>query len=283
MARKLYKLVEQEVSSTCPHLTREQANELMAYYHNLLRHPDRIPYYRHNWARRMMGIVAEILTLNGDIEILDVGCGLGTEAIFLASLLEGITVCGIDCHSPRLLTAKKRIAYYENVLNRQLRVSFHNADVLSIQADRRFDLIWAMESVSHIHPADAFTERLPNILKEGGIVGVSDSNALNPLMLLTVLRLRWKGIYLSETVLLNTGEVVKMVEENLFTPAAMERELISRGLRVKNRTLGGFFPSVVGNRPTIATRLNRLEDIFEKIPCVANLGAIYTVVAQRSV
>lgn len=281
-ATTFYRLIERELTSPCRHLAEQDAKELKTYYQNLVHHPDWISYYRHNWARRLIGIAREILCTTDDLEILDVGCGVGTEAIFFASLRTGITVWGIDCHSPRLLTAQRRKTYYDRLLNRDLPVSFQNGDVFSIPVDRTFDLIWLMESVSHIHPAETFLEGLPDRLREGGVVGISDSNLLNPVMLLHVLRLRWKGIYSSEAILHEGGRVVRMVEERLFTPATIERMLVSMGLRTKARILGGYFPPVVGRLPAIAIQLNRIEDICQKVPGLAAVGGIYTVTAQKT-
>jgi 2-polyprenyl-3-methyl-5-hydroxy-6-metoxy-1,4-benzoquinol methylase len=281
LATSFYRLIEHEVISGCAYLGEHDAEVLRSYYHNLIHHPRRIPYYRHNWVRRITPIVMEVLASNGDLDILDAGCGRGTEAIFLASLREGVTVRGIDCHWPGLRTAQRRKAHYEQLLNRQLRVSFHNGDVFSIPADQTFDLVWLMESVSHIHPAETFLGRLPHLLREGGLVGISDSNRLNPFMLLVVLRLRRKGIYFSEVPLQETGQMVKMAEERLFTPGAVERKLVSVGLRIKVRILGGFFPPIVGALPAIAARLNRLESICQKSPGLASLAGIYTMIAQK--
>lgn len=281
LAVTFYRHVEQEISSTCSHLGEEEARQLRAYYRNLARHPRRAPYYRHNWARRLMGITKEILTSNGNLDILDAGCGVGTEAIFLASLRGGITVRGLDCHSPRLLTAQRRKAYYEGLLNRELRVSFHNGDAISIPAGRTFDLIWLMESISHINPAETFLEKIPHLLRGGGVVGISDSNFLNPIMLWRVLCLRRKGVHSSEAVNQETGEVVEMAEERLFAPRTVVRKLVSLGLRLKARSGGGFFPPVVGQIRGIAGRLSDLEDFCQKVPGLAGLSGIYTVIAQK--
>lgn len=113
-------------------------------------------------------------------------------------------------------------------------------------------------------------------------MGISDSNFLNPVMLLHLLRLRWKGIYSSEATLQGGRQVVRMVEERLFAPATIERMLVSMGLRTKARILGGFFPPVVGRLPAIAVRLNGIEDICEKVPGLAAIGGIYTVIAQKT-
>ncbi len=278
---KFYGFLVGEVTRACTHLTEDEAEVLKAYYHNLVQHPSRVPYYRHNWVRRMTGIAAEILTSDRDLEILDAGCGAGTEALFLASLRAGVRVSAFDCHWPSLRTAQKRKAYYENLLNRQLQVSFHNGDVLSISSDKTFDLVWAMEAISHIHPAQTFFERLPQLVRRGGLIGISDSNRLNPVMLLTVFRLRRKGLYLLDTVLHETGQVVKIAQEFLLTPRAAERKLISLGFRIKARSLGGFFPPIVGDLPLIAGRLNGLENVCQKIPGLAALGGIYTFVAEK--
>ena len=75
--------------------------------------------------------------------------------------------------------------------------------------------------------------------------------------------------------------MVEMVEERLFTPRTVERKLVSLGLRLKARTRGGFFPATVGQLPAIAGRLSLLEDICQKIPGLAGLCGVYTVIAEK--
>jgi 2-polyprenyl-3-methyl-5-hydroxy-6-metoxy-1,4-benzoquinol methylase len=280
-AVEFYGALEREVRHAATHLSAEGAEGVTAYYHNLLRYADRTAYYRHNWVRRVTPVAQEILRRDGELDILDAGCGRGTESLFFASLGAGVAVTGTDCHWPSLRTARERHAYYERVLGRPLRVSFHNEDVFALPHDRGFDVVWLMESISHIHPAEEFARRLPALLRPGGLVAISDSNRLNPVVLSVMLRLRCRGIRTSTTVLHGTGRSVEMAEERVLTPRFIERRLASLGLRVTRRVLGGFMPPQAGAYASLITRAERLEDLCARTPGLAQLCGIYTVLAEK--
>ncbi len=103
------------------------------------------------------------------LRILDVGCGYGTTALYLAkryrAVAEGISI------SP------KQIAYAQRLAERggfASRVKFHVADAEDHQyPNARYDLIWAMESTEHFADKQNFFLSASHALRRGGAMMVA--------------------------------------------------------------------------------------------------------------
>jgi tocopherol O-methyltransferase len=101
--------------------------------------------------------------------ILDVGCGIGGPALYLAGAL-GCTVEGITLSEAQAARATEN-ARAAAVADR---TAFRTRDALdSGYPDGSFDAVWAMESLMHIHDRAAFFAEALRVLRPGGTLAVA--------------------------------------------------------------------------------------------------------------
>jgi tocopherol O-methyltransferase len=100
--------------------------------------------------------------------VLDIGCGLGGSALWLADKLDcevtGITISPVQA---RMAAAKAKARGLAR------RVQFQVLDANQWQAEpASVDAIWIMESSEHFHHKPRFFERCARALKPGGVLAV---------------------------------------------------------------------------------------------------------------
>jgi SAM-dependent methyltransferase len=114
--------------------------------------------------------LAEHAAVTGDQCVLDVGCGMGGPARFLAATY-GCTVTGVDITTPYLETA----ALLTELTGLTDRVSFQHADATDLPfADDMFDLVWTQHAAQSIPDKAAFFAELHRVLKRGGTAVIHD-------------------------------------------------------------------------------------------------------------
>jgi len=98
--------------------------------------------------------------------ILDIGCAQGTLALILAELAHQVTA--VDIRQSFLDYAASRHEHGD--------IRFIHADILELDLDERFDLIFANQVIEHlIHPVD-FLRKLLGMLNPGGKLVVTTPN-----------------------------------------------------------------------------------------------------------
>lgn len=253
------------------------------YYKRFLNEPGLRPFYQYNWLRRVQPMVGLLQTLPrraAPWRVLDAGCGVGTESRLWASLRDNVEVVGVDISAARLQAAAARAPFYEKQIGRPLAVGFSDQSAFTILSEQSFDLIWTMEAISHIDPAEAFISAAYESLNSDGRLVISDSHFLNPAMLWRIFKLRRKGIkhtYKTTT----SGEVIPYAEERLFSVPALSRLLRRAGFNVVSTQLSVFLPPRAACIPRLALHYAGVDRLFNAIPLARYAGGIYTIVAAK--
>ena len=112
--------------------------------------------------------------------ILEVGCGLGTESLWLA--LKGADVRAIDVRKDRIGTAIARQRVLETAIGRPVACKFSCRSFLELNDAETFDLIWMEQAFHHLEPRREVVQKTTKLLKPGGYLVISEANALNPLL-----------------------------------------------------------------------------------------------------
>lgn len=122
---------------------------------------------------------------NKGCSILDVGCGVGTESLAFARM--GARVQGIDVTPEYLSCANERL---QLMARESLPVQFQYANVLDLEPVQPFDAVWLNQAYHHLEPRREVVAKLARLVRPGGKVLVSDTNAANPLVQLIFFRQR---------------------------------------------------------------------------------------------
>jgi phosphoethanolamine N-methyltransferase len=116
-------------------------------------------------ARAILGLAA----LTPNMDVLDVGCGLGGAA-FLIAQTYGARVHGIDISRNMLQLAQAR----RQEAQLAQAVTFEHADILSYQRPAGFDLVHSRDVFLHIHDKAGLFEAISRCLRPGGMLLFSD-------------------------------------------------------------------------------------------------------------
>jgi ubiquinone/menaquinone biosynthesis C-methylase UbiE len=114
--------------------------------------------------------------LRGDL--LELGCGRGEFAVWLACTVPGIRVTGVDFSVSAIAIAQKRISSASEA------VRFITGDVQSLAfADNTFDWIVSCECLEHLPQPQMMAGEIFRVLKPGGRFCVTTENYLNGMFL----------------------------------------------------------------------------------------------------
>lgn len=265
------------------------AEKLLSYYKGLFRNDSSINAFgAEGYARRIKPTVKEIMDFRGRPKVLDAGCGYGTEAI-LFSLL-GAEVVGIELVSDRLELAKSRIDFYQNQSGAPLLINLVNKNILRfLETSDTFDIIWAMESISHIYPLEEFLRLAVNRLNPYGKIIVSDPNLISPIAFLRAFNIRGSLKQRIHRRFLDpdTGRPVDYAIEKIFSTKGFSKYLKKNGLRINRVEMAGFlgsnlFPEFFLRSRSALRLMIGLQGIFKKLPLLRQMGTIYTIIAEKN-
>jgi 2-polyprenyl-3-methyl-5-hydroxy-6-metoxy-1,4-benzoquinol methylase len=240
-------------------LAPEQSTRMRHYYRHLLNRNTRA-FFRHHFSHRI-AFILEQMRLNGGITLLDVGCGMGTQAI-LYSLL-GYSVTGLDVNAQDIAIAMDRTQYYACLWRRNLNVNYivANAPDYALGNSKPYDVVVALESLSHIQPIETFLDNVGNLLAPGGLFIVSDTNSLNPVVRL---KLHHSATY-----------------KRVLSAPSLSRMLHTRGFKCCGILGSGFIPPVVARNATLFRSAKTAEGMLCKLPGHYLAGVSYTIVATK--
>jgi tocopherol O-methyltransferase len=124
---------------------------------------------RHEATDRLVRELVAYTGLPAGAHVLDVGCGIGGPALYLAGTL-GCSVVGVTLSAQQAARAaeKARAAGLGEV------AAFHQLDAMRTGfPDESFDVVWAVESLMHIEEREAFFAEALRLLRPGGRLAIA--------------------------------------------------------------------------------------------------------------
>lgn len=209
---------------------------LKAYYQSFSRSFS--PRIRRYYAAQMDEVLALVRQRPG-LRLLEVGCGCGTESLWLAR--HGADVLGIDVRSDRIETAKRRAEVMAQHLGRPVTAAFRRAGVLDVAGSADYDVIWMEQAFHHLEPRDAVVRHLAQLLKPGGSLVISEANGWNPLLQLQLLLRR--GPRTVTTFTDEDGRELPYGNERVLSAAALRRAFVAVGVRCRSVRHFRMFPN----------------------------------------
>jgi 2-polyprenyl-3-methyl-5-hydroxy-6-metoxy-1,4-benzoquinol methylase len=240
------------------------------------------------YAARLRPILEVILDSPPGLRILDAGSGYGTESFLFASL--GAEVTSVELIRERSEIARSRTAFFSPPAGGPPAVDFVHANILRfLQRERTFDIVWAMESISHIYPPEEFLALARPRIAPEGFLALSDPNRSSPVAWLRSAVLRGSIAHAPHRKFLDPelGTPVDFGRENIHSVRGMKRLLRATGYSVEKVSVGGFFGSTLLPRAwrdrglPIGLALS-FQRLAVHTPVLRRLGSNYTILARPS-
>ncbi len=167
----------------CPSLAAEAASQTAVSTSDVQRHYDVMSLpYRLFWGEhlhhglfltgherpeqaqiQLLDYCAVLADVRLGSSVLDVGCGYGATAVYLAQKFN-CAVLGLTLSPNQAQVARERICR----LRLEHRVHISICDVEQIQLGGKHDFIWTIECSEHVHNKRAYIEKVTRVLADGG-------------------------------------------------------------------------------------------------------------------
>ena len=240
-----------------PRLDDEARRQFERYYAGYLKRFD--SYMRHSYDRRLEPLLTRI---QAGTRVLEVGSGCGSECLLLASL--GCEVTGIEIHKKRLHAARNRQSLLEEVQGAPLPCRFVEGSLFDDDLDlggESFDVVWMEEAYHHLEPRNRVGARIADLVSVGGHVVIAETNALNPLVQLQLLRAR--GLPKVRTFTDERGRRHEYGVERVTSARRLERLFERAGFRTELVRHERLFPNS-GVAPRTLMMLERRLDFLPR-------------------
>ena len=111
-------------------------------------------------------------------EVLDVGCGFGTDAFFLAAL--GCRVVGVDPDSNKIAIARHRANYWNSRLEGAPIPKFLTGYLEDMDLEpNRFTAVYTSECLHHCEPVENILLKIRQSVRKNGTIFINEANATN--------------------------------------------------------------------------------------------------------
>ncbi len=139
----------------------------------------RRPFFRHHYAYPLHLALKQIFSNRGNVSVLDLGCGTGTQSILFA--LAGARVVGVDMDEHALGILRKRQVHYEILSGRKLDITLVSGNVfeLDLAAHGPFTALYSMFAFNMMQPTVKLIPRLAQYLSTDAVFAVQDGNRIH--------------------------------------------------------------------------------------------------------
>ena len=136
-------------------------------------------FFSHHYSRTVAMAVNNIFLYDSQPKIIDLGAGTGSQSILFALL--GAEVLAIDMDGLSLGILEKRMAFYESLTNKKLKITILNSNVFDIDFMKyeEFDSIYSLFSFNMMQPTSKLLPWLVGSLKENSQIIIQDGNKNN--------------------------------------------------------------------------------------------------------
>ena len=260
---------------------------LRSYYGHLLTKGELFPLGVLGHALRLGPALAHIRSLPNGARVLDTGSGYGSETLLFS--LTGISAVGVELVQERVVIARSRVAFFRSRCDYPISVEFDNANVFRyLEQASPFDLIFAMEAISHIYPPGRFLRLAWDRLNPGGLIVITDPNSINPLAWARSIRIRGSFHHRPHQRFADpeTGQPVDYGQEQVHSVRRIRRLLEASGFSVEAVSVSGFLctsllPRAVAQRVATYRVLRAMHRVISRTPGIRSLGSIYTVIGRK--
>ena len=117
-------------------------------------------------ADNLVNLLIEHSGLTKGSRVLDIGCGIGETSIWLAKNLN-CKVTGVTISPVQVQIAK------ETSKNLKNKPTFLVGDANNLSIGGKFDIVWAVEVISHLNKRDNFFKKITGLLVSGGKICIA--------------------------------------------------------------------------------------------------------------
>jgi len=238
-------------------LDDDARREFKRYYAGYMKHFD--PYMRHSYDRRLEPLLERVQT---GTRVLEVGSGCGSESLFLACL--GCDVTGLELSGQRFHAVRERQSLLEELCGSPLPCRFLRGSLFDRNldlGDEPFDVVWMEEAFHHLEPRSRVGECIAALVLVGGRVVIAETNAVNPLVQLSLLRAR--GLPKVGTLTDDLGHKHEYGVERVTSARSLARLFEKAGFRSEFVRHERLFPNA-GMVPRTLMMLERCLDFLPR-------------------
>jgi len=151
---------------------KEHYNRISGYYQSLWGDHIHHGYYKQGdesvavATRQLLELMLERMDITGQSSVLDIGCGLGGTSRYVADKY-GCDVTGITISQEQVKLAREASAEMENS------PQFLLKDAHTIEAENKFDMVFAIEMIAHLNQRKSFFRRIHRAMKPGAQWGIA--------------------------------------------------------------------------------------------------------------
>lgn len=140
----------------------------------LLKYPE---YWHRAYDRPFARAVGWVEALFPSPRVLDIACGTGTQALYLA--LSGAQVLALDSETLPLQVLRRRLRFYEEQQGRDIDLTMVRADARRLPLRGKFDVIYSHAGWTAVAAIHELLDASRDLLSPGGLVILKFSNTAN--------------------------------------------------------------------------------------------------------